>query len=312
MKVAMPGRFRPMLEGRLPAGVEPAWFVSTEEAIEAARGAEAGWLDLFGAGIDRVLEAGQDLKWFSTIIAGVGHLPLETLQARGITLTNGSGVNAIPVAEYAVMGLFVLAKRYDEVVRAQDRKEWLGRSPGVAELFETSVLVIGYGAIGREIGERCKGLGMSVTGVRRRADSDSSIIGPDAWRARLGEFDWIVLAAPQTEDTQHLIGAAELAAMKPGAMIVNIARGGLIDQDALIDAVNRGHIGGAFLDVTDPEPLPPEHPLWTTPGILVDAHLSGRAQTRMGERGAELFVENLRRFVAGEPLKNVVDYAAGY
>ena len=313
MKVVMPARFRPLLEPQLPAGVEGAWFSSLDEALAGVVGAQAGWLDIGApSAIERALAAGPDLKWISTVIAGVQHLPLAALRARGITLTNGSGVNAIPVAEYAVMGLFVLAKGFADVVRAQDRKEWLNRSPGVQELYDTTALVLGYGAIGREIGERLKALGVAVTGVRRRADPNPWIIPPDAWRARLDEFDWVVIAAPLTEGTQHAIGRAELAAMKPGAMIVNIARGGLIDQDALVAAMNSGHIGGAFLDVTDPEPLPADHALWTTPGVIITAHLSGRAQTRMGERGAELFLENLRRFVAGEPLRNVVDYAAGY
>ena len=135
---------------------------------------------------------------------------------------------------------------------------------------------------------------------------------PDQWRSRLGEFDWIFLAAPATSESRHLIGAAELKAMKPSAWLINVGRGDLIDQAALIEALEKRRIGGAFLDTVSPEPLPPDDPLWTAPNALLSMHLSGRSQTKMFTRATALFVENLKAFVEGRPLRNEVDLAAGY
>jgi len=137
-------------------------------------------------------------------------------------------------------------------------------------------------------------------------------IGPGAWRRRLGDFDWIVIAAPATGETQALIGAAELAAMKPTAWLVNIARGDLIDKAALVAALKAGTIGGAFLDTVSPEPLPPDDPLWDAPNCLHSMHLSGRSQTSMMRRAAALFVDNLAAYCAGRPMRNLVDLRAGY
>ena len=152
--------------------------------------------------------------------------------------------------------------------------------------------------------------GIAVTGVTRSGREGT--ITPDAWRDRLGEFDWIVLAAPSTGDTKALIAAAELSAMKSSAWIVNIARGDMIDDDALVAALNAGTIAGAFLDPTNPEPLPPDHPLWTAPNTMITMHLSGQSQTKMFPRAAALFLRNLAAYRAGEPMENVADLEAGY
>ena len=138
------------------------------------------------------------------------------------------------------------------------------------------------------------------------------MVGPRDWADRLGEFDWVIVAAPATSETAHLIGATELSAMKPSAFLVNIARGSLVDQHALVDALNHRQIAGAHLDVTDPEPLPADHPLWSAPNALITMHLSGRAQTRMFQRAAALFLDNLARYRAGKPLINEVDLDLGY
>ena len=232
------------------------------------------------------------------------------LRRRGVTLTNGAGINAYAVAEYALLGVLAGAKRFDQVVRAQDRREWLRDAPGKIELYETAALVVGYGAIGRLIGDRLAAFGVAVTGVTRSGREGT--ITPDAWQARLGEFDWVVLAAPSTRATKAIVGAAELAAMRDTAWLINIARGDMIDNAALVRALETGAIAGAFLDPTDPEPLPPDHPLWSAPNCLISMHLSGRSQTRMFERAGALFLDNLRAFLAGAPMTNVADLAAGY
>ncbi|MGH6782653.1 MAG: D-2-hydroxyacid dehydrogenase, partial [Sphingomonadaceae bacterium] len=185
-------------------------------------------------------------------------------------------------------------------------------SPRTTELYESRALIIGYGAIGSAIGERLKGFGVQVTGVKRTPSDDPTIVTPDRWRGLIGDYDWVILAAPSTGETKALIGESELAAMKSSAWLINIARGDVVDQDALISALQRCQLAGAFLDVTTPEPLPTESPLWSMPNAILTSHLSGRAQTKMFQRSAQLFLRNLERYRADEPLENQVDLLLGY
>lgn len=302
---------RPLLEARLPDWVEPRWFTNREELFAMAPEAEIGWFDAYD--LPARYEAARlavKLKWLNTLGAGVEEFPLSLLRERGAVLTNGAGINAITIAEYVVMGMLTIAKGYREVVRAQDRHEWLGDAPGKIELYGTRALVLGAGAIGGLIADRLVPFGVEVVKVRRRPGPGE--LGSDDWRARLGEFDWVVIALPATADTERAIGAAELAAMKPGAVLLNIARGTLVDQDALVEALKARRIGGAFLDVTDPEPLPADHPLWSLDNCHITMHLSGRSQQLMFIRSAERFLDNLGRWERGEPLTHVVDLALGY
>lgn len=311
MKALLPALARPLLEPHLPAGLNIAWFATHEEALAQIVGADIAWVDMQRPQwTGEAVAAGARLKWVSTIYAGLDAFPLDLLKARGTLLTNGVGINALAVAEYAVMGVLVAAKRFDEVVRTADRHEWTISAPGQTELFETSALIIGMGAIGTLIAERLGGFGVRVTGVTR-SGRDGTLM-PDAWRARVGEFDWVVLAAPSTGLTRAMIGADELAAMKASAWLINIARGDMVDQEALIEALTKRRIAGAFLDTVMPEPLPPEHPLWKAPNTILTMHLSGRSQTKMFQRAAALFLDNLGAFMVGKPMKNVVDLDAGY
>ncbi len=312
MKAVLPALARPLLEPHLPADLDVAWFASPAEATAGIADADIAWVDMQPTRLvaEAVRASGPKLKWVSTIYAGLDAFPLDLLRARGVTLTNGAGINAHAVAEYATLGVLAAAKRFDQVVRARDRHEWLRDAPGKQELFETRALVIGYGAIGRLIGAQLAGFGVAVTAVTRSGREDT--LTPDQWRDRLGEFDWVIVAAPSTDATRTMIGAAELAAMKPGAWLINIARGDMIDEAALLDALTAGRIGGAFLDPTHPEPLPADHPLWSAPDCMITMHLSGRSQTKMFQRAAALFLDNLDAFVAGRPMKNVADLDAGY
>ncbi|MES2755590.1 MAG: D-2-hydroxyacid dehydrogenase [Pseudomonadota bacterium] len=311
MKAVLPALARPLLEPHLPADLDIVWFASREDAAREIVDADIAWVDLQGSrDTAAVIALGEKLRWVSTLRAGIDAYDVAKLRAKGTVLTNGTGINANAVAEYAVMGMLVAAKRYDQVVRQADTHEWTIVAPGTTELAGGSALIVGYGTIGRLIGERLLAFGMSVTGVTRSGRDGT--LTPGAWKARIGEFDWIVLAAPSTGDTQALIGADELAAMQPSAWLVNMARGDMIDQDALIEALTSRRIAGAFLDTVEPEPLPSDHPLWTAPNALLSMHLSGRSQTTMFQRAAALFVDNLHAFVAGRPLRNVVDLAAGY
>lgn len=305
------GLVRPLVEPHLPPEIEARWYTSVEELAALAPEAEIGWFDL-----DRkepmaaaVRSAGK-LRWLNSIYAGLDFLPLDLLAERQVTITNGAGINAITIAEYVVMLMLTHAKGYREVVRAQERREWLLDSPGKMELAGSRALLLGMGAIGGLVKTRLEAFDVEVVPVRR-SPADGAL-GPDEWRARLGEFDWVILAVPATPETDAMIGAAELAAMKPSAVLVNIARGAVVDQDALVAALQAKAIGGALLDVTTPEPLPADHALWSLDNVTVTMHLSGRAQSKMFVRSAERFAENCRRYVAGEPLAPIFDPARGY
>ena len=305
--IVFPERFRAQLEAALPDSVEARCFSSLEECLALAPQAEIGWFDDWASGaFFKGPPAAVNAKWINTLGVGLDVFNLDQMRDRGQVLTSGNGLMPDIVADYAVLGALTLAKRLDEVVRAHDRREWPG-PPGTFEMLGARALVIGYGQIGGEIGTRLRAFGTQVTGVRRTAGGDPDIIGPDAWRARLGEFDFVILAAPNA-----MIGADELAAMKKGVRLINIARGDLIDQDALIAALESGQVGSAFLDVSTPEPLPPEHPLWRAPNILITMHLSGQSQTTSFQRGIGRFLRNLEHYLAGEPLEHVVDLSRGY
>lgn len=302
---------QPLIESHLPDWIEPRFFRSTEELFEMAPTAEIGWFDLYDK-VDMVtaMHSATNLRWLNAVYAGLDGWPLDLLQQRGVIVTNGVGINAITIAEYVVMGMLTMAKGYREVVHAQARHEWLRASPGVMELTSSKALVLGAGAIGQKIVAMLGGFDVEVTTVRRTPGPHD--LGPDQWRARLGEFDWVILAVPSTPDTAAMIGAEELAAMKSTAHIVNISRGEVIDQPALVAALQSKTIGGAFLDVTTPEPLPADHVLWTLPNAHVTMHLSGQAQNKMFQRGVARFLANIPRFHGGERLDAQVDLSLGY
>jgi phosphoglycerate dehydrogenase-like enzyme len=302
---------RPLVEPHLPPGIDAHYFMTKDEAFALAPSAEIGWFDMYDkADMAEAIGRATRMKWLNSIYAGVDGMPLDLLAERGVCYTNGAGINAITIAEYVVMGMLTVAKGYREIVRAQDRNEWLTDSPGKVELFGSKALLLGYGAIGKLIEERLNAFGVDVTAVRRSAGPGT--LGPDEWRARLGEFDWVILAVPATPETEKMIGAAELAAMKPSATLINIARGTVIDQAALVETLKARKIAAAFLDVTDPEPLPEDHELWGLENAHITMHLSGRAQDKMFVRSAQRFLENLIRYQAGEPLLHQVNLALGY
>jgi phosphoglycerate dehydrogenase-like enzyme len=302
---------KPLLAPHLPDWLTVRWYANKAEAFAYAPVAEIGWFDMHSReDMAECFRLATKMKWLNSLIAGVDSFPLEVLAARGVMLTNGAGINAVPIAEYVLMLMLAHSKGYREVVRAQERREWLKDSPGKRELYGSEVLILGYGAIGQEVETRLTRFGAKITKVRRTPGPGA--LGPNQWRGELGRFDWIVLAVPATPETRHMIGAAELAAMKSDAVIVNVARGSVIDQETLVDALAAGRIGGALLDVTTPEPLPEDHPLWTLDNAQITMHLSGNAQTLMFQRSAKRFLANLERFHNGERLEPLVDYAAGY
>lgn len=306
-----PAPFRPLMEPHLPSGIDARWFASKDEGLALAPKAEIGWFDMYDkADMVACISAATQMKWLNSMYAGVDGMPLDLLAQRGVVLTNGAGINAITIAEYIVMGMLTVAKGYREVVRAQDRHEWLQASPGKVELSGSKALLLGYGAIGKLIEERLNAFDVDVAIVRRTPGENT--LGPNDWRARLGEFDWVILAVPATADTEAMIGATELAAMKSSATLLNISRGSVIDQAALTEALNTKAIAAAFLDVTTPEPLPENDPLWSLDNAHITMHLSGRAQDKMFARSAQRFLENLDRYLRGDEIFPQVNLALGY
>ena len=311
-KAAMASLVRPLVEPHC-GDLDVTWFTSTEEALAIAPHAEIGWFDMYDkAKMAEIISAATSLKWLNSIYAGVEHFPLEQLKAQGTILTNGAGLNSAPIAEFAVMMMLSAAKRSDLIVDNQRQHNWLSTPPGTTEIDDSKALIIGYGGIGQQIAKKLSGFDVEVTAVRRTPTGEPKVIGLDDWRDRLGEFDWVFVSAPATSDTRHLLGAEEFAAMKDSAWLINVARGTLVDQDALLTALNDKTIGGAALDVTDPEPLPADHPLWDAPNCLITMHLSGTAQSRMFQRAATRFVENLKRYRKGDEMIAVADFDRGY
>jgi len=311
-KAAMASLVRPLVEPHC-GDLDVTWFTSTEEALAIAPHAEIGWFDMYDkAKMAEIISAATNLKWLNSIYAGVEHFPLEQLKAQGTILTNGAGLNSAPIAEFAVMMMLSAAKRSDLIVDNQRQHNWLSTPPGTTEIDDSKALIIGYGGIGQQIAKKLSGFDVEVTAVRRTPTGEANVIGLDDWRDRLGEFDWVFVSAPATSDTRHLLGAEEFAAMKDSAWLINVARGTLVDQDALLAALNDKTIGGAALDVTDPEPLPADHPLWDAPNCLITMHLSGTAQSRMFQRAATRFVENLKRYRKGDEMIAVADFDRGY
>ena len=301
----LPGGMRALVEPLLPSWIEARWWNAHEELVALAPQAEIGWFDLhYKPPVLASVAAARSLRWLNTAYAGVNWLPLADLDRRGVALTCGRGLTATAVAEFAVMTMLTVAKDFSAVVRAQDRREFLENAPGTRELLGSRALILGRGAIGQAIERMLQGFGVETETVRR-----SSGLG---WKDRLGTFDWIVLALPGTPETRGLIGAAELAAMKREAVLVNFARADIVDEPALVAALRDARIAAAVLDVTDPEPLPAEHPLWSLDNAHITMHLSGIPTPARLQRAAERFARNCGHFRNGEPLEAQVDLQLGY
>lgn len=271
------------------------------------------------------------LRWLQTESAGVDHLHGTAAWASDVRITSANGAHP-QVAEYAVAGLLSFAHRFPVAFEAQQRGVWddaARKTMMPMALRGRTIGVLGYGAIGRETARLAHALGMSVHAavrdVSRRAydgwllpgtgDPDGAL--PEQWwpidriDSLLTECDVVVLAVPLAPATRRMLDAARLSRMRPGAVLVNIGRGALVDQDAMIAALESGALGGAVLDVTDPEPLPTGHPLWRTRNVILTPHVSGQSPTML-DNVMCIFAENLRRYAVGEPLMNLVQRGLGY
>jgi phosphoglycerate dehydrogenase-like enzyme len=254
------------------------------------------------------------LRWVQAIGAGTDHFRGAGL-GPGVAVTNATGVAAVPIAEFVIGRLLAVWKHFDELADRQHRHVW---EPAYGRLVSGLTLgLVGLGGIGTAVAERARALGMRVLAVRRRhVAGDASpvadeVFGPEGLREVLSRSDAVVVCAPATPETQDLFDAAAFAAMRPGAVFCNVARGSLVDEGALLDALRRGHLGAAVLDVTREEPLPADSPLWDAPNLLLSPH-SSASLDRYVESLFDLFVENLGRYLRGEPLGNVVELPPGF
>ncbi|MEU3710835.1 D-2-hydroxyacid dehydrogenase [Streptomyces catenulae] len=251
--------------------------------------------------------------WVHTASAGVDRLLCPALVADDTLVTNARGVFEQPIAEYVAGLVLAMAKDFYGSWELQRQRRWRHRD--TRRLAGTHAVVVGSGPIGRAVGTTLKALGVTVDLVGRRERTGDPQFGTvrasGALQPLLGGADWVVCAAPLTDATRGLFGPEAFAAMRPGAHFVNVGRGPLVDEDALVAALRGGHLAGAALDVFRQEPLPPDSPLWQTPGLIVSPHMSGDT---LGWRDAlaEQFVDNFDRWAAGEPLENVVDKQLGY
>ena len=264
--------------------------------------------------------AARMLNWLHSTAAGVAQLMYPELRASGIAVTNASGVHAVPIAEHVLGLLLAMARRFPSSFRHQAARHWgqqeIWDEPvRPRELRGATLLVVGLGAIGREVARLARGLGMRVAAVTRSGQDAAGVtdrVAPaSALDAQLPEADFVVLAAPETPETHHLMNAERLARMKLGAYLVNVARGSLVEEPALIAALREHRIAGAAIDVAGEEPLPESSPLWTLENCILTPHLSG-ATDSLWERQAELLCDNLDRWFSGRELRNRVDLGRGY
>jgi phosphoglycerate dehydrogenase-like enzyme len=288
---------------------------SDDEALTMYPDAEA----VFAGQITRQqLAAATRLRWLHSPAAGVGGMLFPEMLGSPVVLTNSRGMSAGTIAEHVLAVTLALFRRLPHAFERQAAHEWAQDAIGAQGnrlIAGARVLIVGLGAIGGAVAQRMTLLGARVTGLRRRVSGPAhgpwTVAPASQLHGLLPAADVVVVAAPHTAETRGLIGRAELALMSRDAILVNVSRGQLVDEPALIEALHRGTIGGAALDVFVEEPLPPDSPFWTLPNVLITPHTSGFRPDHW-DAATDLFAENLERFDAGMPLVNVVDKEAGY
>jgi phosphoglycerate dehydrogenase-like enzyme len=325
---ALPAEVVERIRGVLPAdwdaivvgdpaeGTGDGGAVASTAALDAVREAEI----YMGFGVpETLLLAGPMLRWVHSGAAGVRASLTPAMLERDIVFTNSAGIHGPPVAETVMAYLLHFARAIDHAVAVQARRAWdkdrldAADSP-VRELSRSTVGVVGLGGIGREVAWRASALGARVVGTRRTPAPVVGVdlfTGSDALSRVLAMSDYLVLALPETGETEGMVGADELALMKPGAVLVNVARGGLVDESALLVALTGGRLRGAALDVFETEPLPADHPLRDAPNLLITPHTAAYSP-HFWEREADLILDNLGRYLDGTSMRNVVDKRAGY
>ena len=301
-RVQISAEARGLWGDRIHARVPEVEFVSGD--------AETGWLsvDVLRKPDTEFIDAllvSDALRWVQSAGAGYDTWHFQELLRRGVRLSTAH-VNNVPIAEFVMREVMDRFQRADEWRAAAAEHRWEHHE--WREVYGSTWLVVGVGAIGSAVAERARALGCTVIGVRRNPDGAEPVdemIAPDELASALPRVDVVVLTLPATDQTRNLVNDDFLAAMRPDSVLVNVARGSVVDEPALLRALDAGRPGFAVLDVVTEEPLPPDHPLWSHPKVVVTPHSSSGGHGRFG-RGADLFAENLRRYRAGEPLLHEV------
>ena len=325
LRDSMPAGFE-LVDVRAPVSGRGDGGGLSDEALAAVRGAEV----YLGLGLPReLLQAAlappSRLRWVHTGAAGVASLLHPELANGDVVLTNSAGIHAEPMADTVLGMILHFFRGLDRAVTAQHRGEWdtapfEAADSGVRELAGATVGIIGYGGIGRAVARRAAALGMDVVATRRRQNSDDApsnattvrlLTGQDGLHRLLESSDVVVVTVPSTPSTRGLLDGNAFRRMRPGAVLINVARGDVVDEAALLDALRDGRLRGAGLDVFAAEPLPASSPFWRMRNVLITPHISATTD-RFWDRQAALILDNLGRYATGRPLRNVVDASAGY
>jgi phosphoglycerate dehydrogenase-like enzyme len=314
--------YRPELVGepRYPADHHPPVQRTEAQAAEWAallRDAEV-LLDVDTPSMANFPTRVPKLRWIQASSSGIGEWVrrLEIVDSP-IVVTNAAGLHSVALAEFVIFAMLYFARRWPEMVADQRAHRW--ERCAIDTLEDKTLGIVGLGNVGQMIAKMAQPFGVRVIGNRRSPPEQSSaetngvstMYGPDGLRTVLSESDFVVLIVPHTAETVGMLGKAELASMRPGAVLINIARGSVVDEPAMIEALRSGHLGGAALDVVASEPLAPDSPLWDMPNVIITPHSMSTA-TSENARLTDLFADNLRRYVNGEPLRNVIDKVRGY
>jgi D-2-hydroxyacid dehydrogenase (NADP+) len=266
------------------------------------------------------LALANELTWIHSTAAGVSQLMYPELKNSGVIVTNTSGISSVPIAEHTLGLILALARNFPDSLRYQSQRKWAqqelwDKPQQISEINGSVLLIVGFGSIGQELAQRARAFDMRVWGVTRSGKGETShaekILPVWQLHEALPHADYVVIAAPETPETKHLIGAEQIARMKRGARLINVARGSLLDETALVNALQRGALGGAALDVTGKEPLPQESPLWHAPNLFVTPHTSAISE-RLWQRETDLFLKLLDEWFSGKELSNRVDFSRGY
>lgn len=263
------------------------------------------------AAIDTMLERHPSIRWIQMPSAGVERLYSQIKGYSGV-VTNAAGIYAEPIAEWGITMMLMHAKQLGALMENFRKRQWTAGDSD--ELGGKTVGIIGAGGIGSAVARKAKGMGMHTVGLRasgRASDDYDEMFGPNGLKEVLSRSHYVIICTPLTTSTEGMFGETELRAMRQDGVLLNIARGRIVQTDALMKALSERWLAAAYLDVTDPEPLPEDHPLWTLPNVFITPHMSGRSPNSE-RRVMDLFCENLRRWIASEPLLNVVDLERGY
>lgn len=277
----------------------------------------------FGFGFSRgLMDAARRLRWVHSAAAGVGSVLKTGIEETEVLITNSAGIHGPPIAEFVVAGILHFLRGLDVAIAQQQRREWsksffVAEDSPMREISECRVLIVGAGGLGGESARRLACLGATCVGVRRRPQLGApqgftAVVGPDGLDDELAKADVLVLAAPFTADTSEMMTRERLMRLPQGAIVVNVARGALLDEQAVADLLERGRLRGAVLDVFREEPLPASSRLWSLPNALIMPHTSPVSPRRFWPRQLDLFLANWHRYDRGEPLINLVDKTAGY